>query len=178
MKKFDETPIRLRHIATIQEMLRINAMDMAWLLGASPSRWGSIIRDTRLDPTKPVDPCRAMILRWLIQHPESSPTLHAPDASCFLKRLRNAIGDLPSGQFSILLGWDATAGSRWTKNSSRISPAGRRALSLLDTPSPKRLANNWFKWSANAALEARLRGIDLTSSLGWSRTRAALEANS
>ena len=178
MKTINTTPICVSQIEAIREILGLTATDMAWLLGATFSHWSSILRDARLDPNQLAEPCHALLLRWMMGNPTSSPTVHAPVPGAVLMRLRDA-GQLVTAKcFALALGWDATAGSRWTKNSSRISPAGRRALSLLDTPSPKRLADNWFKWSGNAALEARLRGIDLTSSLGWTRTRAALEATS
>lgn len=162
------TPIRIGHIAEIQNFLGINATDMAWLLGAFPGRWSAIVRDARLNPDRLADPCHALLLRWAIQHSTDTPSLYAPEAGVLLRRLRAVIGDLTAKRFAVTLGWDASAGSRWHLQGSPIGPAGRRALAFLDGPA-KRLAANWRQWAANAEVEASLRGFDLSLSLGWCR---------
>lgn len=176
MTTYDSTPIRIGHIAAIQETLRLNSSDMAWLLGATSNRWSSIVRDIRLTPEQLAEPCHALVLRWMTLHPTASPTLHAPEAGAFLAQLRDIGKRITAKSFALSLGWDATAGSRWLRHRAPIGPAGRRALSLLNHTSPQRLADNWRKWTANAAQEARLRGIDLGTCLGWTTSRNGVEA--
>lgn len=175
MKTYNSTPICVGHIDAIRESLGLNATDMAWLLGATPSRWSSICNDARLAPERLADPSHALLVRWMMHNPTASPTVHAPDAGTVLMRLRS-VGKLVTAKgFALALGWDATAGSRWMRRGASIGPAGRRALSLLDHTSPQRLADNWRKWTANAVLEAQLRGIDLDNCLGWTPSRNGLE---
>ena len=110
MKTYDSTPICIGHIATIQEILRLNASDMAWLLGATPSRWSSIVRDSHLSPEQLAEPCHALVLRWMMHRPTASPTLHAPEAGAFLVRLRDMGKRVTAKGFALALGRDATAG--------------------------------------------------------------------
>ncbi|WP_081609022.1 hypothetical protein [Paramagnetospirillum caucaseum] len=167
---FDSTPITVSHISIVQAILGINASNMSWLLGVTWAKWSSIQRYIRLSPDRLADPRHAMILRWMIRHPMASPTLQSPPAGDFLGRLRGAYGPITAKSYSLTMGWDASAGHRWLCGAP-IGPAGRQALSLLDSSCPERLATNWGDWRNNAKLEAGLRNIDLDKALGWTPAR-------
>jgi hypothetical protein len=175
MTDFKTTPIQIRHIKLFQDQLGINATQMAWLLGASSARWSSISRDRRLAPNTYAEIRHALILRWIMQHQSVTLSLQSPKAGDFFTRLREAIADLTAQQFSCNLGYDASAGSRWQRCGAAIGPAGRRALSLLDSADESRLVENWREWSGNAATEARLRGVDLNSPSGWKTWKMTME---
>ena len=52
MKSIDINPIRVGHIPIIQDVLGVNATDLAWALGATPAHWGAISRDIRMAPDR------------------------------------------------------------------------------------------------------------------------------
>jgi len=177
MNSIDIHPIRIRDIETFRRAICLTMVDMCWLLGVLPARWGTMMRDLRLDPSHLADPRHALIIRWLIARPRQTPTLFPPPVEGYLDRLRYAVGKVSARTFSLNLGWDATAASRWQTRGGPINPAGRRILALLDHPDPKVFAANWAEWCGNAALEARLRGINLGRSLGWTLPRTVPEGS-
>ncbi|HIJ61488.1 MAG TPA: hypothetical protein HPQ04_02225 [Rhodospirillaceae bacterium] len=176
MNSISHHPIRVCDVKQLQSMLGICGTEFCWLVGATPCRWSSLQRDWRLTPERLASPPLALLVRWMAKHPADSPSLFAPDPSKFLRKLRGAIGDITAKSFALSLGWDATAGSRWVRRTSPIRPTGRRALGLLDDQNPERVAAKWAEWTENAFQEARLRGIDLNSSLRWRTTAAREEA--
>lgn len=175
MNSIKTHPIRIRDIETFRLAIGLTIIDMCWLLGVLPTKWGTMMRDLRLNPDHLADTRHALIIRWLIPRPDQTPTLFPPSVEGFWDRLRNTVGTVSARAFSVNLGWDSTAASRWQTRGGVICPSGRRILALLDHHDPKVLAANWAEWCANAALEARLRGIDLSRSLGWTPTRIVPE---
>ncbi|MBI3444458.1 MAG: hypothetical protein HY055_03655 [Magnetospirillum sp.] len=165
-------PIVSRDIALFRDSTALDMADMVWLFGVTMHRWGKMMRDAQDQPDRLADPRHALLLRWLVAHPDETPRLKPLSPADFLFRLRPTIeGGVTAHWFSLVMGAHCSAGHRWTALGAAIHPASRRALGLLEATNPADLRRNWEEWCRNAHLEARLRGLgDLDTLRSWSHS--------
>lgn len=170
MNDIHTRPVLMSDLEKFRQLCGLTVVDLTWLLGIAFGHWGRIQRDMRLRPGCLAEPIHGLLIRWLLDHPGETPSLYGPDAGSFLRRLQSAANNVTACWFSLVLGWDSSAGHRWLRHHHPIGPSGRRALALLDADDPRIMVDNWRRWCDAALLEARLRGIDLPASKGWSRS--------
>ena len=149
-------------------------LEAAWLLGLHPAAWSALVRNARSPSPALLRANQAIFLRWLAANPGAR--LHHLAAASPLA-LRRALEDagvaLLSCEFSIALGCDASAASRWSRSSDQADPIVRRiCAALLAADTARGIVRNWQSWLVCARQEARLRGLgdDLRGFTTWYRT--------
>lgn len=148
-------------------------LEAAWLLGLHPAAWSGLMRNARSASPALLRANQAILLRWLEAHPGAR--LHHLGVASPLA-LRRALEDagvaLLSCEFSVALGCDTSAASRWSRSSEKVDPIVRRiCAALLAADTARGLVRNWQSWLVCARQEARLRGLgdDLRDFTTWYR---------
>ncbi|MBF0392100.1 MAG: hypothetical protein HQL38_05415 [Alphaproteobacteria bacterium] len=160
MLDIDAHPIRIADVAAFHRLNGYGVADMLWLLCVTPNRWGTMMRDARLDPDTLAHQQHALLIRWLWAHPGVTPPLRGPHPSEMHRRLERIFGAvLPPALFGPLLGGSVNQARGWLSGRG-TGPATRRAVALIDDADDRVLTANWTEWCEHARHEARLRGLD------------------
>jgi hypothetical protein len=131
------------------------------------------MRDARSATPSLLRANQAILLRWLAATPRAKlPFLGVASPLALRRALEDAGVALLSCEFSIALGCDTSAASRWSRSSEKVDPVVRRiCAALLAADTARSIVRNWQSWLVCAQQEARLRGLgdDLRGFTTWSR---------
>lgn len=135
--------------------------DACFLFGLSPNKWMEIVRKHPNDAIQ--DATLALLVRFLDQHPELSLIPRWPDTREMFDFFKDAKEDITREQFSVQLGFERTAATRWfttkgrqTAGLARLLYCFREVLEPLDRKGREKLLSDWQKTVGNEALQ---RGV-------------------
>ncbi|MCK9687349.1 hypothetical protein [Scleromatobacter humisilvae] len=173
-----DRPVLGRDLEAIAQAHGLQASDAIWMLGLTPNKWSDFVRAA---PEQPVgDPTLALLVRILDQNPELRLIPEFPTPAEMRELFVDQLGVSPR-EFSVLMGFQATAGDRWIRMRSRISAttyhlfwALQRTLQQL----PKSEREKFIAgWRDTVAQEASTRGVeDVFRAGSWSVNAANDEA--
>lgn len=169
-----DRPVVGKDLEAISQAHGLQAADAIWLFGLSPNKWSSFVRGS---PDQPLDdPTLALLVRILDQNPELRLIPKFPTPTEMMDLLVNE-HDFQKREFSVMFGFEASAGDRWIRLKSRISSTANHLFWCLQTlvnqlPASKRAAF-LSEWRETVAKEAQTRGIeDVFLAGSWSKFAA------
>lgn len=154
-------PVTGADLDVVRQSYGLLMADACFLFGLSPNKWMELVRK---NPNEPIaDATLALLVRFLDQHPELSLIPRWPDVQEMFDLMKDAKEDLTREQFSIQLGFERTAATRWfltkgrqTAGLSRLLYCFREVLTPMDKLERKKLVDDWLN---TVSKEAETRGV-------------------
>ena len=170
-----DRPVLGKDLDAVRQEFGLMMADAIWLYGLSPNKWSQLVR---MHPDEPIaDPTLALLVRFLDQHPDLPIIPRWPSPRETFDRL-NAAQKLTQGDFSLMMGFERSATTRWFKprgarpsaTLSRLMFCFKTQLLAMREEERGQLIDDG---RATAKLEAKKRDVkDLFASGGWTADAA------
>lgn len=171
--------VRGRDLKTVQEMHNLSVQDVCYLLSISMNKWSTLVNKGANEPISSVP--LAMLVRALVENPTIDILPMFPEAQ-ELFDLINEVYPIDWKSFGVMLGAEASAGSRWKKPNARPVPGVRRLMLVLKLmlkacDSKRDKAAKINDWVQSIQNEGRARGSENVMDSGRWKSKEEIAAS-
>lgn len=161
-------PVTGHEVNVTRKKLELSVPEACWLFGLSMNKWSEAVRQRAKDPVGNVS--LALLVRALQANPQMAPLPRKVDPARFLATLCQQ-QPLSQRRFALLLGCEASAGSRWINQQVAPAPVVERLLSvwqqrLGDDPDGPSVQRGLAEWGTLIKAEMTARGTEDVFSAG------------